>query len=66
MQTVHRCKALSTDYRDEYHRGYYQILEIGQVCPVTNKSITSKQFMEVVSEADDAKNKFIYEQIKNK
>ena len=66
MQTVHRCKALSTDYRDEYSRGYYQILEIGQTCPVTNKSITSKQFMEVVSEAEDTKNNFIYEQIKNK
>ena len=59
MQTVHRCKALSTDYRDEYSRGYYQILEIGQVCPVTNKSITSKQFMEVVSEADETKQKYI-------
>lgn len=58
-QTVHRCKALSTDHRDEYSRGYYQILEIGQVCPVTNKSITSKQFMEVVAEADEAKQKYI-------
>ena len=66
MKTVHRCKALSTDHRDEYSRGYYQILEIGQVCPITNKSITSKKFMEVVSEADDAKNNYIYEQIKNK
>lgn len=66
MQTVHRCKALSTDHRDEYSRGYYQRLEIGQVCPVTNKSITSKKFMEVVSEADDAKQNYIYEQIKNK
>lgn len=66
MQTVHRCKALSTDHRDEYSRGYYQILEIGQTCPVTNKSITSKQFMEVVSEADAAKQNYIYEQIKNK
>ena len=66
MQTVHRCKALSTDHKDEYSRGYYQILEIGQVCPISNKSITSKKFMEVVSEADDAKHNFIYEQIKNK
>ena len=54
MYTVHRCKALSTDHRDEYSRGYYQILEIGQICPITNKSITSKQFMEVVAEADNA------------
>ena len=43
-----------------------KILEIGQVCPITNKSITSKQFMEVVSEADAAKQNYIYEQIKNK
>lgn len=54
MQTTHRCKALSTDHRDEYSRGYYQILEIGQICPLSKTSITTKQFMEVVAEADNA------------
>lgn len=45
--TTHRCKALSTDHRDEYSRGYYQIMDLGTKCPLTNKQITSKNVTEV-------------------
>lgn len=45
--TTHRCKALSTDHRDEYSRGYYQIMDLGTICPISNKQITSKNVTEV-------------------
>lgn len=45
--TTHRCKALSTDHRDEYSRGYYQMMDLGTICPISNKQITSKNVTEV-------------------
>ena len=45
--TTHRCKALSTDHRDEYSRGYYQIMDLGTICPISNKQISSKNVTEV-------------------
>jgi hypothetical protein len=53
LQTTHRCIALSTDHRDEYSRGYYQILDIGQICPITNKMITSKSISDVMKIANN-------------
>ena len=46
--TTHRCKKLSTSHKDEYSRGYYEYLEIGSVCPISNKQITSKTIGEVI------------------
>lgn len=48
LQTTHRCKAFATDYKDEYSRGYYPILDLGVICPLSNKSITSKSIGQVV------------------
>ena len=47
-KTTHRCKKLSSDYRDEYSRGYYQIMDLGTICPISNKQITSKNISEVM------------------
>ena len=55
MQTTHRCKALSTEHRDEYNRGYYQILDIGMICPQTNKQITKLTIGEVMKMVNDLK-----------
>ena len=46
--TTHRCKKLSTSHKDEYSRGYYPYLEIGIVCPISHKKITSKTIGEVI------------------
>lgn len=51
--TTHRCKKLSTDYRDEYSRGYYQRIDIGTICPITSKQITSKTISEVIKLANN-------------
>ena len=48
MQTTYRCKAMATDHKDEYSRGYYPILDLGAICPMTNKQITSKTIGEVM------------------
>lgn len=50
VRTYHRCKALSTDHRDEYSRGYYQGISVGSICPITGKSITSKTIMQTMHE----------------
>ena len=64
MQTTHRCKALSTDHRDEYSRGYYQIMDIGTICPLTNKMITSKHIGEVMKIANSPIYIRVYAEIK--
>jgi hypothetical protein len=64
LQTTHRCIALSTDHRDEYSRGYYQILDIGQVCPITNKMITSKTISDVMKIANSPIYVKIYMELK--
>ena len=51
-RTTHRCKKLSTDFRDEYSRGYYQIMDLGTICPISNKQITSKTISEVMKLAN--------------
>ena len=51
--STHRCKALATDHKDEYSRGYYPILFLGQVCPLTNKPITSKTLGQVMKIANE-------------
>lgn len=53
MKTTHRCKSLATDHKDEYSRGYYPILFLGQVCPLTNKPITSKTMGQVMKLANE-------------
>lgn len=50
MQTTHRCKKITKDdpqYLPEYERGYYPRLNIGCICPISGKMITSKSFTEV-------------------
>ena len=53
VYSTHRCKALATDHKDEYGRGYYPILYFGQVCPMTNKPITSKTIGQVMKIANE-------------
>lgn len=53
LSATHRCKALATDHKDEYSRGYYPILFLGQVCPMTNKPITSKTIGQVMKIANE-------------
>ena len=48
LHTTHRCKALSTDHRDEYSRGYYQIMTLGVICPLTKKQITKYNMREFI------------------
>lgn len=50
MQTTHRCKKITKSdpqYLPEYSRGYYPRLDIGCICPISGKMITSKTFIEV-------------------
>lgn len=47
-ETTHRCKRLATDYKDEYSRGYYPIMDLGLICPISYKPITSKTIGEVI------------------
>ena len=48
LKTTHRCKALSTDHRDEYSRGYYQIMDLGVICPLNKKQITKFNMREFI------------------
>lgn len=57
MQTTHRCKKITKDdpqYLPEYERGYYPILDIGCICPISGKMITSKSFAEVQALANSS------------
>ena len=64
-RTTHRCKKLSTDYRDEYSRGYYQIMDLGTICPISNKQITSKNISEVMKLANNRAYIEIYKENNN-
>lgn len=48
IQTTHRCKAMCSDYRDEYSRGYYPILDIGMKCPLNGEQISSLTISETM------------------
>lgn len=57
MQTTHRCKKITKDdpqYLPEYERGYYPRLNIGCICPISGKMITSKTFTEVQALANSS------------
>lgn len=50
MQTTHRCKKLAETIQPhlpEYSRGYYPRLDVGCICPLSGKMVTSKSFSEI-------------------
>lgn len=48
-QTIHRCKALTELYSADTFRGYFPRFSYGQICPITNKSVSSKGYPELMT-----------------
>ena len=48
-KTIHRCKALTEFYTPDSFRGYYPMVLYGSICPITNKSVSSKGYPELMA-----------------
>ena len=47
--TIHRCKALTELYTPDTFRGYFPSISYGSICPITNKSVSSKGYPELMA-----------------